>query len=142
MYRRSRKSRGPRENGEIVGQTPLDAVRRLTAEWLNKDAAGMSRWLADDVIEIGPACRAPLEGKPRFFRSYHNYLRGPDKILSYRILKPRTVLLGDAHAFVYFNYRMRTQLDGLIEDSHGKESMLTEKVRSGWRVKFIHWHRD
>ncbi len=123
-------------------QSPLDAVRRLTDEWTHKSRAGMSRWLADDIVEIGPAFDSALAGKRMFFSKYQDYLNGPLEILSYKILQPRTIRLSSSQAMVYFRYRMRTRTAASIVDSHGKESMLCQQSRGAWRVRFIHWHQD
>jgi ketosteroid isomerase-like protein len=121
---------------------PLEAVKSLTRAWMRKDANGMSRWLTDDITEIGPAFEAGLAGKKQFFRMYRNYLKGPREVLSYRILRPRTILLSSSLTLVYFRYRMRARAAGRIVESRGKESMLCQKSQGSWRIRFIHWHRD
>jgi hypothetical protein len=102
----------------------------------------MARWLADDIVEIGPAFKEALEGKKRFFRKYHAYLSGSQEILSYRILRPRTIRISERAVIIHFHYRMRTREKGRIENSQGKESILVERHRANWRVRFIHWDRD
>jgi len=122
--------------------SPLQAVKNLTQAWVLKDPAEMSRWLTDDITELGPTFEVALAGKRMFFRKYRAYLDGSQETLSYKILRPRTIPLSKSLAIVYFGYRMRTRIGDQIEDSHGKESMLCEKSRGTWQVKFIHWHRD
>ena len=109
---------------------------------MQKDAAEMARWLAPDILEIGPAFGEPLSGQRRFFAKYRSYLRGRLEVVSYRILRPQTVMLNPGLALVHFLYRMRTSTGRKLEDSHGKESMLVQKTRGRWRVRYIHWHRD
>jgi ketosteroid isomerase-like protein len=122
--------------------SPLEAVRKLTSAWVAKDAMGMSRWLTEDITELGPAFESELRGKKKFFRLYRDYLNGQLEVLSYTILRPHTIRLSSSLALVYFHYRMRTRASGRIEDSRGKESMLCEKSSRRWRIRFIHWHRD
>lgn len=123
-------------------QTPLDAIRNLTAAWMRKDADEMARWLSDDILEIGPAFPRSLSGKKEFFTNYRSYLTGPRRILSYRIISPQVAMLGARLALVDFRYRMRTRSKGITEDSRGKESMLVQYRGSRWCVRYIHWHRD
>ncbi len=125
-----------------MSDSPLKAIRELTKAWIRKDTRGMSSRLAEDIIEIGPAFPEALAGKRRFFRKYRDYLSGPLQILSYTLHRPRTVMLSAREALVFFNYRMRTSLNGKTEDSIGKESMLVRCNRGVWRIRFIHWHRD
>ena len=54
----------------------------------------------------------------------------------------RQIRLGPDRALVYFGYRMRTRTGSRVTVSHGKESMVVERGPAGWRVRFIHWHRD
>jgi hypothetical protein len=122
--------------------SPLQAIQELARAWIQKDAAGMSEHLSDDIVEIGPAYTEPLKGKKHFFSKYRAYLESPLQILSYKILQPHTVMLSEREELVYFKYRMRTSLEGQTEDSRGKESMLVRRIRGRWRVRFIHWHRD
>jgi hypothetical protein len=122
--------------------TPLDAIRNLTDAWMKKDASAMARWLAEDILEIGPAFAGALSGQQQFFRRYRKYLQGPLEILSYRILGPRAVMLNARLALVHFRYRMRTRCGRTIENSCGKESMLVQRKDRRWRVRYIHWHRD
>jgi len=136
----SAKPRTPIKKQEV--RSPLQAVKNLTNAWVLKYPAGMSRWLTDDITEIGPSFEVALTGKKMFFRKYQDYLNGPLEILSYKILRPRTILLSKSSAIVYTRYSMRTRTGDRIEDSHGKESMLCQRVGASWRVKFIHWHRD
>jgi hypothetical protein len=42
---------------------PLEAICRLTGEWIQKDRKEMSRRLTDDVVEKGPAFSPALRGK-------------------------------------------------------------------------------
>lgn len=102
----------------------------------------MSRWLSDDIVEIGPAFSSALSGKQAFFRSYRDYLEGPMRILSYRISRVGRVEISASRLLVYFHYRMRTETAGTTEESRGKESMLLKRVGGQWVVRFIHWHRD
>src|SRR5512138_2272055 len=125
-----------------MDETPLSAVRKLTKAWIRKDAAGMSRWLTDDITEIGPAFESALTGRKGFFRRYQGYFNVNVQVTEYRILQPRTMQLSPTLALVYFHYRMRTQKGKLVRDSRGKESMVAEKNRDGWRIKFLHWHED
>lgn len=136
-----RKSTRNQTGGRKV-RSPLDAVRRLTDEWMHKSPAGMSRWLTDDIVEIGPAFDSALAGKRMFFAKYQDYLNGPLEIVSYKILHPRTIRLSSSQAMLYFRYRMRTRNAGRSVDSHGKESMLCQQTRGIWRIRFIHWHQD
>jgi hypothetical protein len=107
-----------------------------------KDRAAMARWLTDDCAEVGPAFPEALVGKRRFFARYAPYLEGELRVVSYRIVEPRAIALSPRLALVHFSYRMRTRSGGVVESSHGKESMLVERGPRGWRVRFIHWHRD
>ena len=102
----------------------------------------MARWLSQDVTEIGPAFDSPLLGRQGLLNKYGRYFSGPLVILSYRIVRPRTVRLSDRLVMVHFSYRMKTRMKSRIEESRGKESMLLQRNRSRWTVKFIHWHRD
>lgn len=102
----------------------------------------MSFWLAADITEIGPAFRSVLRGKADFFDKYRPYLERPPKILSYRIIRPKVILLSARFALIYFSYRMKMTGRGKVESSRGKESMVLEKVQERWLVKFIHWHND
>ena len=121
---------------------PLECIRKLTAAWVQKDPQAMSLQLSEDITEIGPAFAVPLVGKKNFFRKYRPYFTGSLQIKSYKILRPQVLKLGSRMAMVYFNYRMRTVDNGVVEESKGKESMLVEKVGQRWLVKFVHWHRD
>ena len=125
-----------------MNETPLDAIRKLTDAWVRKDAVEMARWLTDDILEIGPAFADALSGQKQFFRKYREYLRGPLEVVSYRILRPQTVLLTARLALVHFHYRMRTRSGNILENSRGKESMLVQRTGRRWRVRYIHWHRD
>jgi hypothetical protein len=125
-----------------MNATPLGAIRKLTDAWMQKDVIGMSRWLTDDILEIGPAFPDALSGQKQFFGKYRKYFRGTLEVVSYRILRPRTVLLTARLALVHFQYRMRTRTGKTEEDSRGKESMLVQRYRGRWRVRYIHWHRD
>lgn len=120
----------------------MRAVRELTKAWICKDWLGMSRWLTEDVVEIGPDFEVPLVGKKVFARKYQEYLSSELKVVSYRILRPQIVPLTKRLAAVYFSYRMKTRVKQVVESSEGKESILLEKGPSGWSVRFIHWHRD
>jgi len=51
-----------------MAQTPLAAVRKLTAAWMNKDVAEMARWITDDIVEIGPAFPFAIRGRRAFFQ--------------------------------------------------------------------------
>jgi hypothetical protein len=139
---RSKGSTQQRPNIKKQLGSPLQAIRNLTSAWTRKDAAGMSRWLTDEITEMGPSFEVALAGKRMFFRKYQDYLNGPQEILSYKILRPKTIPLSTSLAIVYFGYSMRTRTGGQVEDSHGKESILCQMSRGTWRVKFIHWHRD
>jgi len=123
-------------------QTPLNAIRKLTSAWMKKDSAAMAHWLSKDILEIGPTFDNVLAGQRQFFHMYREYLLGPLKILSYRIISPRTVMLNARLALVYFRYRMRTRSGNKTEDSQGKESMLVERRGARWRVRCVYWHRD
>ncbi len=125
-----------------MNKTPLDAIRNLTAAWMKKDAAEMARWLSPDILEIGPAFSEALSGQRSFFAKYRSYFRGRLVIVSYRLIRPRTSMLNPGLALVHFQYGMRTRTGRTIEDSHGKESMLVQRARGRWRVRYIHWHRD
>ena len=125
-----------------MDDTPLGAIRSLTKAWMNKDAEGMSRRLTDDIVEIGPAFPEALCGKKHFFRRYRKYLTGQRRVVSYRILHPRTLPLSRSIIQVHFRYTMRVEDSGAIEDSRGKESMVVVRSRTRWRVRFIHWHQD
>jgi ketosteroid isomerase-like protein len=120
----------------------MQAVRNLTRAWIARDCEGMSRWVTDDITELGPAYKQFISGRRSFFAKYRPYFAAPHGILSYRILQPRVIGLSRNTVLVYFRYRMRTRNDNQLLDSYGKESMLLEKNRRGWRVKFIHWHQD
>jgi hypothetical protein len=120
----------------------MDAVRNLTTAWIAKDREDMSRCVTDDITELGPAHRQVVRGRKIFFSKYRPYFAAPEGILAYRILRPRVVELSRGAALVYFRYRMRTRSGSNLIESHGKESMVVEKDRRGWRVKFIHWHED
>ncbi len=124
-----------------MSHTPLSAIRCLTHAWMKKNAAEMARWLTADILEIGPAFAGALSGQRQFFRKYQEYLRGPIEILSYRIVRPRTIMLSARDALVHFRYTMRTRSGKSVESSHGKESMLL-RLGGRWRVRYIHWHRD
>jgi Domain of unknown function (DUF4440) len=126
----------------MLKSPPLECIRKLTAAWIQKDRQAMSLQLSEDIIEIGPAFVAPLAGKKNFFMKYRDYLNSTLRIETYKILRPQVLILGPRMAMVYFNYRMRTFDNGLVEESEGKESMLVEKMGQRWLVKFIHWHRD
>jgi hypothetical protein len=139
---RSKGSTQQRLNIKKQLGSPLQAIRNLTSAWIRKDAAGMSRWLTDDITEMGPSFEVALVGKRMFFHKYQDYLNGPQEILSYNILRPKTISLSTSLGIVYFLYRMRTRTGDQVEDSYGKESMLCQMSRGTWRVKFIHWHRD
>ncbi len=102
----------------------------------------MAHWLAPNILEIGPAFTEVLSGRRQFFAKYHSYLHGRLEVVSYRIQRPKTVRLNAGLALVHFHYRMRTRTGRKHEDSHGKESMLVQKTRGRWRVRYIHWHRD
>ena len=102
----------------------------------------MARCLSQDVTEIGPAFAAPLFGRQGLLNKYREYFFGPLVILSYRILRPRTLRLSERLVMVHFSYRMKTKMKRRIEESRGKESILLQRNRSRWLVKFIHWHRD
>jgi len=121
---------------------PLECIRKLTAAWVQKDPQAMSLQLSEDIIEIGPAFAAPLAGKKDFFRKYRPFFASSLQIKSYKILRPYVLELGPRMVMVYFNYRMRTADNGVLEKTKGKESMLVEKVGQRWLVKFIHWHQD
>ena len=121
---------------------PLECIRKLTAAWVNKDPEAMSLQLSEEIIEVGPTFVSPLSGKKDFFRKYGGYFNSSLQIKSYKILRPQVLKFGPRMAMVYFNYRMKTFDNGLIEKSKGKESMLVEKMGKRWLVKFIHWHRD
>jgi len=125
-----------------MSETPLDAIRNLISAWMRKDAAEMARWLTHDILEIGPAFSKALSGQDHFFALYRPYLRGSLDVVSYRILRPQTAMLSPRLALVHFLYRMRTRSGKAVEDSHGKESMLVQRTRGRWRVRYIHWHRD
>jgi hypothetical protein len=118
------------------------AVQKLTEAWLRQDQDEMSFWLAADITEMGPSFRSVLRGKTDFFGKYRPYLDRPPEILSYRIIRPKVVSLSARFALIYFSYRMKVTRRGKVESSRGKESMLLEKVRRRWLVKFIHWHND
>ncbi len=102
----------------------------------------MARWLTPDILEIGPAFKEALSGQRRFFARYRSYLRSKLEVVTYRVLRPQTVMLNPRLALVHFHYRMRTRTGRRHENSHGKESMLVQKTRGRWRVRYIHWHRD
>ncbi len=121
---------------------PIDAIRNLTGAWMRKDAAEMSRWLTPDILEIGPAFPEALSGQKHFFARYRPYLHGRIEVVTYSIRKPQTTMLGRRLALVHFQYRMRTRNGKVVETSSGKESMLVQRLRGRWRVRYIHWHRD
>jgi len=102
----------------------------------------MSLQLSEDITEIGPAFATPVAGKKNFFWKYKFYLNSSIRITSYKILRPHVLELNSKLVMVYFNYRMRTVDNGVVEESKGKESMLVEKVGQPWLIRFIHWHRD
>jgi len=102
----------------------------------------MSAWLADDVVEIGPAFRGELRGKRNFFKKYRSYLESSPEIISYQMVAPVVVSLSARFSLIYFSYRMKVRRNGRVKSSRGKESMLLEKLRGRWLVKFIHWHQD
>ncbi len=102
----------------------------------------MARWLTPDILEIGPTFRAALSGKDRFFAAYRSYLCGPLQVVTYRILRPQTAMLSRRLALVHFQYRMLTRSGRAVDSSHGKESMLVQRIGGRWRVRYIHWHRD
>ena len=120
---------------------PLEAIKKLTDAWIRKDPRGMSRHLADDITELGPAFSKPLVGKRDFFEKYQAYFSSSLKIESYRILSPHLIPLTPRAVLVHFRYRMKTSNRNLVEKSSGQESMLVELKRGRWLVKFIHWHR-
>jgi uncharacterized protein DUF4440 len=120
----------------------LETVQKLSEAWLRKDQAGMSCWLAEDIIELGSSFRGVLRGKTEFFDKYQPYLKRPPEILSYRMIQPKVVLLSTRFALIYFSYRMKVTKNRKVESSHGKESMLLEKIKGRWLVKCIHWHSD
>jgi hypothetical protein len=102
----------------------------------------MSDWLADDVTEIGPSFRRELCGKADFFEKYRSYLENSTEIVSYRLVAPAVISLSARFSLIYFSYRMKARRNGRVKNSQGKESMLLEKFRGRWLVKFIHWHQD
>jgi hypothetical protein len=125
-----------------MAQSPLEAVRKLTTAWIAKDREGMSRWVTDDITELGPAHSQVVRGREIFLSKYRPYFAASVEIVAYHILRPRVVELSRGAALVYFRYRMRTRSGNDLIESHGKESMVVEKDRRGWRVMFIHWHED
>lgn len=140
MPRFSAASRSASHQDSLV-EGPLEAIKRLTNAWIQKDRRGMSRQLADDITELGPAFPKPLVGKRDFFEKYRAYFSSSLKIESYRILSPSLIPLTPRMVLVHFRYRMKTSNRDLIEKSSGQESMLVELKRGSWLVKFIHWHR-
>ena len=102
----------------------------------------MSSWLSEDIAEIGPAFHGAIQGKADFFDKYQAYLTGPPEILAYRIMRPKIISLSERFTLIYFSFRMKLQRKGRSEKSHGKESMLLEKIQGRWLVRFIHWHSD
>ena len=140
MPRSSAASRSaPHQDHSLEG--PLEAIKRLTEAWIRKDPRAMSRQLADDITEMGPAFPKPLIGKRNFFAKYKAYFSSSLTIESYRILSPSLVPLTPRVVLVHFRYRMKTSNRDLIEKSSGQESMLLELKRGRWLVKFIHWHK-
>jgi len=140
MPRSSAASRSaPHQDLSLEG--PLEAIKRLTEAWIRKDPRAMSRQLADDITEMGPAFPKPLIGKRNFFAKYKAYFSSSLTIESYRILSPSLVPLTPRVVLVHFPYRMKTSNRDLIEKSSGQESILVELKRGHWLVKFIHWHR-
>jgi len=134
---------GPsRKQAKWSDNSALLAVRKLTEAWLRQDWEGMSFWLSEDIAEIGPAFRGGIQGKADFFDKYQPYLTGPPEILAYRIMRPKIISLSERFTLIYFSFRMKLQRKGRSEKSHGKESMLLEKIQGRWLVKFIHWHSD
>ena len=125
-----------------MNNDPVESIRKLTRAWKNKDAEEMAAWLSNDIVEVGPAFSFPLTGKRSFFRHYRGYLRDSQQILSYRMLRPRTIHLSPSLVLVHFKYSMRIELNGLVEKSRGKESMVLKREGKRWLVQFIHWHRD
>jgi Domain of unknown function (DUF4440) len=125
-----------------MGTTPLASVRKLTQAWKRKDREGMSRYLVDNIVEIGPAFKPVLEGRADFLRSYETYFRSALQITSYRILRPRILALAPGLVMIYFHYWMTTAEDGRLAHSDGKESILVERHGRAWKVRFLHWHRD
>jgi hypothetical protein len=92
MPRSSAASRSaPHQDLSLEG--PLEAIKRLTEAWIRKDPRGMSRQLADDITEMGPAFPKPLIGKRNFFAKYKAYFSSSLTIESYRILSPSLVPL-------------------------------------------------
>ena len=102
----------------------------------------MDLWLDDDIVEVGPTFPQALNGKRDFFLRYREYFTASRRIQSYRIRRPRTVLLSPSLALVHFLYSMRVVDGDSLEDSHGKESMIVSRRHGRWKVRFIHWHRD
>jgi len=123
-------------------ETPLSALRQLTRAWVCKDPEEMERWLSEDVVELGPTFASAIVGRRSLLRQYRSYFDGETQIADYRIVRPRTVRLSPKLVLVYFHYTMRTMMRGIARESGGKESILIERQRGRWRVKFIHWHED
>ena len=140
MPRSSAASRSARHQ-DVCLEGPLEAIKKLTNAWIRKDPRGMSRQLAEDITELGPAFPKPLVGKRDFFEKYQTYFFSSLTIESYRILGPRLIPLTPRVVLVHFRYRMKTSNRDLDEKSSGQESMLLELKRGRWLVKFIHWHR-
>jgi len=140
MPRSSAASRSARHQ-DVCLEGPLEAIKKLTDAWIRKDLRGMSRQLAEDITELGPAFPKPLLGKRNFFAKYRAYFSSSLTIESYRILSPRLISLTPRVVLVHFRYRMKTSSRDLDEKSSGQESMLLELKRGRWLVKFIHWHR-
>jgi hypothetical protein len=64
------RPRAPGQRLKARADNPMSAVRKLTDAWISKDPVEMSRWLSDDITEIGPAFPGPLVGKVKFLRRY------------------------------------------------------------------------
>jgi hypothetical protein len=56
----------PGRRRKKLPDNPMAAVRKLTDAWIAKDPVEMSRWLTDDITEIGPAFPGALVGKVNF----------------------------------------------------------------------------
>ncbi len=125
-----------------MSDTPLDAIRQLTKSWRNKDRAGMDFWLDDAIVEVGPAFAGALVGKKHFFRQYREYFESQRRIISYRMVAPRTVPIARGAVLVTFRYTMRSSNGKTVEESAGKESIITVRQRGRWRIRYVHWHRD
>jgi hypothetical protein len=140
MPRSSAASRSaPQQDPSCEG--PLETIKKLSDAWIRKDRRGMSRQLAADIIELGPAFPKALVGKHSFFEKYRTYFSSSLRIERYRILSPSVIHLTPQLVLVHFRYRMKTGNRDSIEKSSGQESMLLELKRGRWLVKFIHWHR-